>query len=208
VNKILKNIQWFIVLLGLYNLYTIYEENDPKPQLARSQAEALKVKFEKNKKIKKELDFFYKNIEEAKLKIQKVKESVAKTQQLLPSEISDNENMSLLRHIAETLNIKAVEIIPSNEEGKGLFISKQYTFKANATYVQFLIMFEKIASNKRVLNIKNVTLRRVDSPQRARFLLLQGSFVLEAYRYNPNAKELEESSHNFPTSKGKTEGAG
>jgi Tfp pilus assembly protein PilO len=192
MDKILKNIQWIIVLAGIYNLFTIYEENEPKPLAAKAQADIIKIKMEKNKKIKKDLDNFYKNIEEAKLKIQKVKESVAKTQQLLPSEISDTENMSLLRQIAETLNIKSVEIVPGLEDVKGLFVSKQYTFKAKATYVQFLIMFEKIASNKRVLNIKNVKLQRVDSHQRARFLLLQGSFVMEAYRYNSSAKELEE----------------
>jgi Tfp pilus assembly protein PilO len=201
MDKILKNLQWFIVVWCLYNLYEIYQEESPKPDATKSQSEAIKQKIEKNKKLKFDLDAFYKNIDEAKLKIQKVKESVAKTQQLLPSEISDSENIGLLKQAADSINIKSVEILPGFEESKGLFITKQYTFKAKATYVQFLILFEKLGNNKRVLNIRKLSLRKLDTIQRTKFLLLDGSFVLEAYRFNPNAKELEPEIA-LPTSKG------
>jgi Tfp pilus assembly protein PilO len=191
MEKILKSFHWFVIMWCIYNLYGIYQEEGLKPETARAQSDAFRQKIVKNKKLKFDLDAFYKNIDEAKLKIQKVKESVAKTQQLLPSEISDTENIGLLRQAAESLNIKSIDITPGNEESKGLFITKQYTFKAKATYVQFLILFEKLGNSKRVLNIRKLSLHKLDTVQRSKFLLLDGSFVLEAYRFNPNSKELE-----------------
>lgn len=190
MEKLLKNIHLVIVLWTAYNLYTIYEEYDPKPEEARQQTERLRLKLAKNKKVKKEIDDFYKNIDEAKLKIQKVKESVEKTQQLLPTEISDLENMTLLRQVAEDLNIKSMKIIPGKEEAKGFFISKQYKFTGQATYVQFVVFFERISNNKRMLNIKDLNLAKAGE-QRGKFQMLQGSFILEAYKHNPNYKEPE-----------------
>jgi Tfp pilus assembly protein PilO len=138
------------------------------------------------------MEEFYKNAEEAKLKIQKVKESIEKTQQLLPSEISDSENLDLLRRTGEALNIKLMNINPGPEEVRGLFIAKQYTFEAKATYMQFIIFFERIASNKRVLNIKNVSFKKLETPQKGKFSLIHGKFILEAYRFNANFKETVE----------------
>jgi Tfp pilus assembly protein PilO len=192
MDKIVKNFQWIIVLFGLYNLFNIYQENEGKPGEIRKQGEGIKTQLEKNKKLKNEMEDFYKNAEEAKLKIQKVKESIEKTQQLLPSEISDSENLDLLRKTGEILNIKLMNINPGPEEVRGLFIAKQYTFEAKATYMQFIIFFEKIASNKRVLNIKNVSFKKLETPQKGKFTLIQGKFVLEAYKFNANFKEQPE----------------
>jgi Tfp pilus assembly protein PilO len=191
MEKFLKNFQWFIILIGCYNLYTIFEENDPKPDLVRAEADKVRSKIAKNQKVKKDIDEFYKNIEEAKLKFQKVKESVEKTQQLLPTEISDIEYVKFLRQTAEDLNIKQMKIKPLNEEVNGLFISKGYEFTAKATYIQFLIFFEKVSNNKRVLNIKNVRLTKAEAVSRGKIQFISGAFILEAYRHNPNYKDTD-----------------
>lgn len=193
MEKLLKNIQYLVLLYACYNLYSIYDEYDPKPDAARAQTEQLRHKLAKNKKIKKEIDDFYKNINEAQLKIEKVKESVEATQRLLPSEISDVENVALLRQTGEDLNIKSMTITPSPEVANGVFITKQYSFSATATYIQFLVFFERIANNKRILNIKNLKLKKLQGPQRAKFQFINGSFFMEAYRFNPNYKEPEAS---------------
>jgi Tfp pilus assembly protein PilO len=190
MDKILKNIHWIIAAWASYNLFNIYTELSPKPEAIVMETQAIKAKITKNIKLKKDMDVFYKDIEEAKLKIQMVKESVIKTQQLLPSEISDEDNLALLRQAGDLVNIKSMEVAPGKEEVKGLFISKQYTFSAKATYLQFAVLFEKIANNKRMLNVKNVVLTKIDAPQRAKVQLLQGSFVLEAYRFNLNEKDI------------------
>ena len=65
----------------------------------------------------------------------------------------------------------------------------KYRFKAKATYLQFLIMFEKISESKRILNVAEVNFRKLDQPQRSKFQLIDGEFFLEAYKYNNNYKE-------------------
>lgn len=203
MNKLVQNIHWAIILWSLYNAYSVFSENSERPAEAKIKTETARQSLAKNKKIKKDLDLFYKNIEEAKVKIQKVKESIEKTEQLLPTSISDNENMSLLRDTGDGLNIKRIEITPGQEEERGLLVAKQYTLKANATYVQFLVFFEKISGNKRMLNIRNVSLQRTQEEQRTRFPLLEGSFVLEAYRFN--LKNKPETPQNLsPTKQSKT----
>lgn len=191
MEKFLKNFQWLVLLYGVYNVYAINEEYEPKPEQVRQGAEKIREKLNKNKKVKKEIDEFYKNIEEAKLKIEKVKESVEKTQQLLPGEISDIENVALLRRTGEDLNIKTMSIEPDVEVTNGIFISKKYKFRATATYIQFLILFERISNNKRVLNIKDLNLKGLSAGKRGGVQLLTGFFTLEAYRFNPNFKEPE-----------------
>ena len=191
MEKFLKNIQWLILIYAGYNLYSINEEYDPKPDQVRAQNEKLRQKLLKSQKVKKEIDEFYKNIKEAELKIQKVRESVEKTQQLLPGEISDIENVALLRRIGEDLNIKTMNINPGPEVVNGIFITKRYKFKATATYIQFLIFFERISNNKRVLNIKELNLSKAETSRRGTVQLLNGTFSLEAYKFNPNYKETE-----------------
>ena len=191
MEKFLKNIQWLVFVYAAYNLYSINDEYDPKPDQVRAQNDKLRQKLNKSQKVKKEIDEFYKNIKEAELKIQKVRESVEKTQQLLPGEISDVENVALLRKVSEDLNIKTMNIVPTSEVINGIFITKQYRYNATATYIQFLIFFERISNSKRVLNIKELKLKKAQTTRRGTIQLLNGSFSLEAYKFNPNYKETE-----------------
>lgn len=110
-------------------------------------------------------------------------------QQLLPGEISDSENMSLLRKLAEDINIKEVSISPETETDRGFYLARRYRIKAKATFLQFLIMFEKIAENKRILNVGESTFKKSDVLQRSKFQVIEGDLVIEAYRYNANYKE-------------------
>jgi Tfp pilus assembly protein PilO len=79
--------------------------------------------------------------------------------------------------------------MPDKEEAKGFYVARKYKFKAKATYLQFLIMFEKIAENQRILNISDLYFKKLEQPQRSKFQLIDGEFNLEAYRYNSAYKE-------------------
>jgi Tfp pilus assembly protein PilO len=151
--------------------------------------EVQKQDLDKAKKSKKEIDTFKRNIDDAKSRIERVAKEIEKTQQLLPSEVSDTENISLLRKMSEDINIKEVSILPDKDDNRGFYIARRYKFKAKATYLQFLIMFEKISENKRILNISELIYQKLDQSQRSKFQLINGEFVLEAYRYNVDYKE-------------------
>jgi hypothetical protein len=45
MDKIVKNFQWIIVLFGLYNLFSIYQENEAKPEAIRKQGEGIKLQL-------------------------------------------------------------------------------------------------------------------------------------------------------------------
>lgn len=189
MGKILKNIHWFIILIALFNIGMYVFETNEKIVEIQTQQETQRQSLAKAKKTKKEISNFYKDIDEAKGRIERVAQEIEKTQQLLPSEVSDTENISLLRKMAEDVNIKEVSIMPEGDDDRGFYIARRYKFRAKATYLQFLIMFEKISENKRILNVGELQFRKLEQPQRSKFQLIDGEFTLEAYKYNVNYKE-------------------
>jgi len=189
MEKLIKNLHWFIIIFAIYNAVTYYLEEEEKYNGVVAQQERVQGELAKNRKIKREISNYYTNIKEAKEKIERVALEIERTQQLLPSEISDTENIGLLRKIADDVNIKEVSIGPEQEMDRGFYLARRYRFKAKATYLQFLIMFEKISENKRILNVGQLDFKKLDQPQRSKFQLISGEFVLEAYRYNSNFKE-------------------
>ncbi len=187
--KLLKNLHWFIIALALFNFYQAYTTADEHFANITSQEEIKREELAKNKKTVREISNYYSNIKEEKEKIERVAKEIEKMQQLLPSEISDSENINLLRKLADDINIKELSIVPENESDRGFFIARKYRLKAKATFLQFLIMFEKISENKRILNIGESVFKITTSPQRGKFQVIDGEFVLEAYRYNAGFKE-------------------
>jgi len=187
--KLLKNIHWFIILIALFNMGSYWYETNEKINEVVNQQDVEKANLQKARKTRKEISSFYQNIEEAKNRIERVAQEIEKTQQLLPSEVSDTENISLLRRMAEDVNIKEVSIMPEKDDDRGFYIARKYKFKAKATYLQFLIMFEKISQNQRILNVGDLSFKKLDQPQRSKFQLIDGEFTLEAYKYNANFKE-------------------
>lgn len=189
MDKLIKNIHWFIIAIALFNIGTYYMETEEKLVELTAQQEFQRSALQKARRTKKEIQSFYKDIDEAKGRIERVALEIEKTQQLLPSEVSDTENLSLLRRMAEDVNIKELSIMPEKDDDRGFYIARKYKFKAKATYLQFLILFEKIAENKRILNVSDLTFKKLNQPQRSKFQLIDGEFTLEAYRYNSRFKE-------------------
>lgn len=189
MDKILKNIHWLIIAGALFNIGTYYMEVDEKITDLVSQQDAQRIQLQKAKKTRKDIATFYKDIDEAKGKIERVALEIERTQQLLPTEVSDTENIGLLRRMAEDVNIKELSIMPDKDDDRGFYIARRYKFRSKATYLQFLIMFEKISENKRILNVSDLAFKKLDLPQRSKFQLIDGEFTLETYRFNPSFKE-------------------
>ncbi len=189
MEKILKNIHWFIIAFAAFNFWQGYDAQSEKLKQVEEEHEAQRVLLTKNKKTQREIANYYKNITEEKERIERVAKEIEKMQQLLPSEISDSENINLLRKMADDVNIKELSITPDTDSERGFYIARRYKLKAKATFLQFLIMFEKIGENKRILNIGESVFQKSETPQRGKFQVIDGEFMLEAYRFNPNFKE-------------------
>lgn len=189
MNGLIKKLPFFIILYTAYMAYDMYEIHQQKLKEAQDRVPVLQNQIKKAKQKKKDLKRYFQDIEEAKKNIELVAQEVEKVQRQLPSEISDAENLQLVKGIAEKLNIKNVFLQPKSEENKGFYYIKNYEMKATGTFLQFLIFFEKIAENKRLLNIRDVELKEIASPQRGRFQLINSRIIIQAYRFNPNHKE-------------------
>ena len=189
MGKILRNLHWFLIIYALGKCGFIYYEHTEDMALRNEGIEKAKADLDKNEKTKKEIKKYLSNIEAEKAKIERVAREIEKTKQLLPSEISDTENITLLRRMSEDVNIKEVSIQPDSDDDRGFYIARRYRFRAKATFLQFLIMFEKISESKRILNVATVGFKKLDQPQRSKFQLIDGEFSLEAYKYNAAFKE-------------------
>ena len=189
MQKLLKNIHWIIIAFAAFNFYQAYTKAHDELVLVEQQQESQRTLLAKNKKTQREIENYYKNIKEEKEKIERVAKEIEKMQQLLPGEISDSDNINLLRKMADDVNIKELSITPDSDSIRGFYIARRYKLKAKATFLQFLIMFEKIGENKRILNIGESQFQKLDVPQRGKFQVISGEFILEAYRFNPNFKE-------------------
>ncbi|MFT6068841.1 MAG: Tfp pilus assembly protein PilO [Bacteriovoracaceae bacterium] len=189
MGKIVSNLHWFIILYVSFNLYMTYEEKMEAIELKKASIPAVRRKIAKKRKEKKQLKQYFKDIENAKQKIERVAAEVESLQKQLPNSISDTENLELIKGLAEGLNIKNVFLTPGTEENKGFYMVKRYEFAGTGTFLQFLVFFEKVAENDRLLNITSFNMSKTDKKQRGRFQLVNCKASIIAYRYNPNHKE-------------------
>jgi Tfp pilus assembly protein PilO len=189
MNKIISNIHWIIILYVSFNLYMKYEENMEAIETKRSSIPNIKRQIKKKRKDKKQLKQYFKDIENAKQKIERVAEQVEALQKQLPNNISDTENLELIKGLAEGLNIKNIFLTPGIEENKGFYMVKRYDFNGTGTFLQFLVFFEKVAENDRLLNVTSLKMANTGKKQRGRFQLVNCNASIIAYRYNPNHKE-------------------
>lgn len=187
MEKLLKILPILALAYAGFTGFTQYEEKENIVLNLESEIAGQQEELARNQKTKQEIQDYYKNIELEKAKIAKVGQEIEKMQQLFPSEISDNDNMQLLRTFASDVNIKQIaSISPDAELDKGFYISKGYRFKAQATFLQFLIMFEKIGDAKRIMNIRELTFSKGDNPQKGKFQTITAEFLIETYKFNPN----------------------
>ena len=205
MQALIEKLHWFVFMYAIflgYDMYTVHEEallnlNQRIP--------VIDVNLRKARKKVSDLKKYFKDIEEAKRNIERVALEVEKVQKRLPSDIADSENLKLITDIADKLNVKSVFIKPQLEIDKGFYFIKNYLVTGEGTYLQFLVLFEKIAESKRLLNIKSVVFDLiVDRVQRARFKLINGTVMVQAYRYNNNFKEsrgIEEIKSEFKNKK-------
>ena len=155
----------------------------------KGQIPALTTKINRNKKEKKQLTQYLKDVEAAKERIELVATEVEKIQKKLPDTVDDTKNLSLLKSLAEKLNIKSIYLTPLDEITKGFYIAKRYSMKASGTYLQFLMLMEQIGNMETILNVKRISLENQQEKQRGRFQIINGDIIIETYRFNTGYRE-------------------
>ncbi len=170
-------------------MFTKYQEHTEKIERMKAQVPALTAKINRNKKEKKQLSAYLVDVEAAKERIELVASEVEKIQKKLPDVIDDTKNLSLLKTLAEKLNIKSIYLTPLEEITKGFYVVKRYSMKASGTYLQFLMLMEQIGNTQTILNVKRISLENQQEKQRGRFQIINADIIIETYRYNTGYKE-------------------
>jgi Tfp pilus assembly protein PilO len=184
--RIMKNFHYVVLINTGVAIFQNYEEMNVQIKQVQETVESLEEKIDlqinKNKRIRE----FEKDLEASKLRIKEVSSQIELVQRQLPNTILDTEILDYFSKQANDLNLKDVYLSPLKEENKDFYYSKQYEFKAVGTFLQFMIFFEKVSYNDRLLNIKSLVLSSKIGVHKGRFQLLQMNSVMEAFRYNPD----------------------
>ncbi|MFZ8934124.1 MAG: type 4a pilus biogenesis protein PilO [Bacteriovoracaceae bacterium] len=189
MGKVAKKLHVFLFLFFSYQLFVLYEGYTSEQESIITEIPNLKNQISSNKKKKRQLQKYFKDIEGTKKRIEKVAIEVESLQKKFPEKLSDTENLGLLRDIAESINIKDVFLSPSGETLKGFYYSRGYSLKATGTFLQFLVFLEKVAKSERILNIRKINFVNSDQKQKGRFQLLNAEISIESYRHNPKFRE-------------------
>jgi Tfp pilus assembly protein PilO len=184
--RVLKNFHYIVLINTVVTLFQSYDEVNGKSKeyqgIIDSIEDKIDLQIKKNKRIKE----FEKDLEASKMRIKEVSGQIELVQRQLPNTILDTEILDYFSKQANDLNLKDIYLSPLKEENKDFYFSKQYEFKSVGTFLQFMIFFEKISYNDRLLNIKSLLLSSKVGVHKGRFQLLQMNSVMEAFRYNPD----------------------
>lgn len=191
--QLLKYLPLLIILYAGYEINTLYTEHQEMLESKQGAIPAIQTRINRYERERKEVESFMADIEAAKKRIELVAQEVEALQKKLPANIPDSENIAIFQGITDSLNIKDVSISPGSEENNGFYFKKSYEFSGRGTFLQFLILMEKIADNERLLNVRTVTMSRDEDRQaRGRYQLIRTQMRIETYRYNADHREQRE----------------
>lgn len=176
----------FLFLYGGWTTYELWEQHDLRLTQIESEIPAVEAEIAKFKVKVKEISDFIKKADEYKVRVEEVAKNIESVQKQLPAETNDAQILSSFQSEMKTLNIKDTTLEPRTEETGQYFISKDYSVKANGTFLQFLIFFERIGNATRIYNIKSLKLTTSGASRKGRFQIVNGEAIIQAYRFNPS----------------------
>ncbi|HXH73330.1 MAG TPA: type 4a pilus biogenesis protein PilO [Bacteriovoracaceae bacterium] len=188
VNKFIANLHVFLALYGMYGLYVLYDEHLIAVEVIQTQFPQVEAEIVTTQKKIKEIADYIKKTDEYKARVEGVAKNIEEVQKQLPHEINDTHILSFLNTEMTALNIKDPNLVPGKEEPSTYFISKEYTLKAKGTFLQFLILLERIGNATRIYNVKSLKLIVNTEGKKGRFQIVSGEGTIQAFRYNPDFK--------------------
>lgn len=186
-------VKYFWVFILAYAGFIGMERYELKEQELFSQKslnDALPPKFKRAKKELEDVKRFAENLEESKKAVKEVVARIETVQKQLPPDIIDTEVNETLSNIASGLKMKDPTPSAKGEVINDFYISKDFNFDVQGTFLQGLIFFgelDKLSNGGRILNVKYLRFSESDvGDPRSRFKILNLSTTLEAFKFNPN----------------------
>jgi Tfp pilus assembly protein PilO len=188
VNKLIANAHLFILLYGLYGAWVMYDEHIVQLEDVQSRGNGVDAEIEAAKKKVNEIQEFMKKTDEYKVRVEEVAKNIETVQKQLPADTNDTQILTFFQSEINSLNMKDANFVPGKDEKSTYYIAKEYNLKAKGTFLQFLIFFERIGNADRIYNIKNLKLTNSTEVQKGRFQIIEGSGIIQAFRFNPDFK--------------------
>lgn len=188
VNKLISSVHLFIALYGMYGAWVMYDEHSVQLEEITSRGSGMDEEIAAAQKKVKEIQDFVKKTDEYKVRVEEVAKNIETVQKQLPAETNDTQILTFFQQEINSLNIKDANFTPGKEEKSTYYISKEYSLRGKGTFLQFLIFFERIGNADRIYNIKNLKLTNLNDNQKGRFQIIEGSGVIQAFRFNPDFK--------------------
>ncbi|MBL7665523.1 MAG: type 4a pilus biogenesis protein PilO [Bacteriovoracaceae bacterium] len=190
MTSIAKN--FHMVILGIFGfLYFMdYQTHLENLEARGSSLGNIESNIAKNNQRLKKLKEFRENLEISKKRLQEVAEQINLVQKQLPTSLSDTRVMDFFADEAKKINIYDIQLTPKEEELNGFYFSKKFDLEGVGTFLQFLVLFERLYTAERLFNIETVNLKEnTKDKQKGRFFLVSLKTTIESYRYNPEHKE-------------------
>ncbi len=169
--------------------------------MEKNNTPGLENQLKRKRKELGEIEQFFSEKDKMIERIHTVTKEIEKSQQRLPDKDDKANTLEEIKKIATDLNIKNLVFgVNDKEEDKGFYIVNNYSLKATGTYLQFLIFLEKIAEQKRILNIKKLEFKKGPRSGQGRFQMITAEIDIEGYRYDASHVEssgVEEIETNF-----------
>ncbi len=188
LNKLIASIHWVVVGLGLWNIWFMYEDHSVQIEEVLSRETQIESEIGEKKKSLEEIKDYVRKADEFKARIEQVAKNIESTQRQLPQETNDDKIISFLKSEMGLLNIKEGSVISNQEQKSTYYISKDFSLKAEGTFLQFLVFFERLKEQDRIYSIKELKIINSNDKQKGRFKMLSFQGVIQAYRYNPDFK--------------------
>lgn len=188
MNIVVKYLHFIILAYCLMIGFEYQEEMSLKVNQVSEELLILEGKLERSERDLSKVKKFQENLEESKKRVNEVVAEIEKMQRQLPSDIQDTVVTGKLSDFANDLKMLNPSSAPKLEVDNKFYISKEYSFSAQATFLQVLIFFEKLenlSKSDRILNVKRLKMINAkNADPRSRFKILDFDTTVEAYRYN------------------------
>lgn len=166
-----------------------YQEGFEKTSEINERFSGVEQQIIRNKKKLKKIKKFKKDIVKKEKELETIVKQIEEVQKQLPDVINDTDILNIFDEEAEKVGIQDVQMKPLSEQSRGFYFAKRYKFMGTATFLQFLIYFERLSKNERLINVTDMKLENKKIKQRGRFQLINLTTEMEIFRYNTSYRE-------------------
>lgn len=187
--QLFKVLPYLILFYGGFNCYTFFTEHQERSVQLTEQLEAADSQLVKIKKKVASIKQNEDKLRDYEAKISEVRKQIEDLKTRMPSESDQTAVLQELTNTAQELNLKDVTFNPVPKADRGMYLINTISLSGKGTYLQFLILFEKIKASKRFFNVDNFQL--VESPvdNKGRFIFVNVKADLQTFEYNQNYKD-------------------